>query len=177
MTDARLVADIDRSESCRLTAYRDSRGLWTIGWGHLLDQSVDWTGHAISQAQADQWRDIDILKAEMYAGRLPEWVSLDTVCRRNAVAELCFNMGARWLGFHDTRTAIAVRSWQRAHDKLLDSEWAAEVQPHTFHADRCIHCGLPKAQAGPKSYCTARSDGRAFRLANYLLTGAYPAVS
>lgn len=28
------IALIKRFESCRLTAYRDQRGIWTLGWGH-----------------------------------------------------------------------------------------------------------------------------------------------
>lgn len=41
----------ERFESCRLTAYQDVRGIWTIGWGHTgLDvvEGLTWT-----QEQAD----------------------------------------------------------------------------------------------------------------------------
>jgi lysozyme len=148
MFDPRLVADIDSGENCELLAYKDTEHLWTIGWGHLLDQSIDWTGHTITQAQADQWRDVDMQKATAAALRLPEYASLDTDCRRNALIELVFNMGpSRWIEFVDTRAALVRRDWPRAHDELLDSKWAGQVKAR-----------------------------RANRLANYFLTGIYPTV-
>lgn len=144
--DPRLIADIDASEQCKLVAYRDTEDLWTIGWGHLLDQTIDWTGYTITQAQADQWRDTDIQKAMAAAERLPERRHCDTPCRLNALIELVFNLGpTRWVGFVNTRAAIVQHDWQRAHDELLRSKWAGQVKEH-----------------------------RANRLANYLLTGKYP---
>lgn len=38
-------------ESCRLTAYQDIKGVWTIGWGHTGPEVVK--GLVITQAQAD----------------------------------------------------------------------------------------------------------------------------
>lgn len=42
---------IKRSEGCRLTAYQDGAGVWTIGWGYTgpdVHEGLTW-----SQAQAD----------------------------------------------------------------------------------------------------------------------------
>lgn len=44
------VEEIARSEGCRLRAYRDLAGVWTIGWGHT--QGVR-EGMRITQVQAD----------------------------------------------------------------------------------------------------------------------------
>lgn len=61
LSDAGIAA-IKHRESCRLEAYKDEHGLWTIGWGHLLTQSEltsgkcqgeDWR-HGITQAAADR---------------------------------------------------------------------------------------------------------------------------
>lgn len=41
----------EQFESCRLTAYQDVKGIWTIGWGHVspaVVQGLTWT-----QEQAD----------------------------------------------------------------------------------------------------------------------------
>jgi lysozyme len=146
MTDPRLIADIKTAESCKLTSYKDSAGLWTVGWGHLLDQNVFGARYAITQAQADSWLESDVESAVAYAQKLPEWSALDTPCRQNAVIELCYNMRGKWLLFVNTRHAIERQDWQTAHNGLLTSLWATQV-----HA--------------------ARAD----RLADYLLTGAYPA--
>lgn len=41
-----------RFESCRLTAYQDQVGVWTIGWGHTFNVHQ---GMMCSQEQADAW--------------------------------------------------------------------------------------------------------------------------
>ena len=146
MIDPRLQADIQMAESCRLTAYRDSRGLWTIGWGHLLtpqpsgDPGLIWT-----QDQADAQLAGDIDQARAFAATLREWPALDTDARRNAVTELVFNMGNHWLLFNNTRGALVRQDWKAAHDGLLSSLWASQVH-----------------------------STRAGRIADYILTGAYP---
>jgi lysozyme len=143
--DPRLDNDIDNSEQCKLQSYQDSLGVWTIGWGHEIPLNVDPRGLVWTQEQADAQRDIDVEAAQTFAQSLPEWPFLDTPCRQNAAAELCFNMRRKWLLFVNTRNAIKAQDWQAAHDGLLASLWASQV-----HATR------------------------ANRLANYLLTGQYP---
>ena len=141
MIDLRLRKDIQQAEDCKLVAYQDPLGVWTIGWGHAdVPPGTVWT-----QEQADGQLDWDIESAAFFAQRLWEWPALDTDCRRNALIEICFNLRGRWLKFVDTRAALHAKDWQGAHDGLLNSLWAQQV-----HATR------------------------ANRLANYLLTGAYP---
>lgn len=43
-------------EECRLTAYQDEGGIWTIGWGHTGDVQE---GDTITQEHADYWLDAD----------------------------------------------------------------------------------------------------------------------
>ena len=145
MIDAKLLDDVRTAESCKLESYRDSLGYWTVGYGHCLGRSDTWAGVAWTQDRADAQLLSDLTLAQGYAMALPEWVFLDTPCRQNALTELYFNMGSRWLGFTNTRAAIRTQRWQVAHDQLLNSLWAVEV-------------GVL----------------RSTRLANYLLKGAYP---
>lgn len=142
--DPRLIRDIKQSEGCKLVAYRDSLDYWTIGYGHLLDQTKDWVGHTITQDQADAYLADDLTQAQTRCMHLLEWPMLDTPCRQNAVIELEFNMAGKWLKFYKTRLDIGNKNWQSAHDDLLKSMWAKQVGP-------------------------ARSN----RIAKYLLTGQY----
>ena len=143
--DPKLISDVQVAEGLRLTAYKDSLGFWTIGYGHFLyPQSKDWTGFAETQEQANEDLSSDLLKAKSAAMILPEWPSLDTPCRQNAIIELVFNMGAKWRGFVKCRLDIQNQNWQCAHDELLNSLWAKEVGP-----------------------------ARSTRLANYLKDGEY----
>ena len=145
MIDPRLVADVAAAEGCSLTAYRDTLGNWTIGYGHLLEDPPQW--NTIDAGTARNLLAQDLAARAAQAATLPEWPALDTPCRQNAVIECVFNLGlAHWEGFHATRAAIQAGNWQSAHDNLLNSPtWIAQVH-------------LPRVQ----------------RLANYLLWGAYP---
>ena len=57
------IALIKRFEGCRLTAYKCSAGVWTIGYGHT---SGVHSGQAITQAQADALLRQDLEKFERY---------------------------------------------------------------------------------------------------------------
>lgn len=130
MADARLVADVKASEGCKLVAYKDKNGFWTIGYGHLLDQTINWTGHEITQATADAMLAADLDDHAFQAAKLPEWISLDTDCRRNALIECVFNLGiGHWESeFPLTRISLRVKSWSQAGANLLHSpEWIHDV--------------------------------------------------
>lgn len=47
-------------EGCRLTAYQDSKGVWTIGYGHTAHVSP---GMECTQAEADSWLNADLNEA------------------------------------------------------------------------------------------------------------------
>lgn len=49
-------------ESCRLVAYQDVRGIWTIGWGHTGPEVVE--GLVWTQEQADAQLEKDMAYAE-----------------------------------------------------------------------------------------------------------------
>ena len=46
-------------ESCRLTPYRDEGGKWTVGWGHLM-QDTD-PRDPITQVEADALFETELL--------------------------------------------------------------------------------------------------------------------
>lgn len=52
------LALIQYFESCRLRAYRDETGIWTIGWGHTGSEVTPVT--EITQQVADFWLGADI---------------------------------------------------------------------------------------------------------------------
>jgi lysozyme len=44
---------IQSSEQCKLEAYQDQRGIWTIGWGHTGPEVIEYL--TCTQAEADAW--------------------------------------------------------------------------------------------------------------------------
>ena len=61
---------IKQFEGCRLKAYQDSVGVWTIGYGHT--ESVE-EGMEVSQHQADIMLGSDLVK---YANYINEYVTV-----------------------------------------------------------------------------------------------------
>ncbi len=121
MTDLR--SNIAQAEGCRLCAYRDSVGVWTIGYGHTPARD----GMICTQEQAEKWLDGDIDQARALVAKLPEAQGLDPV-RTDALVELMFNLGpAKWKLFVKTRAALADKEWFNAHNNLLNSLWASQV--------------------------------------------------
>lgn len=125
--DPVLRRQLQRDEGCRLTAYRDTVGVWTIGYGHTgpeVRQGLTWT-----QAQADQQLDADILKhnAELERGA-GEWVNGLDGPRLRVLQNMCFNMGWPTLsGFHNTLPAIREGRWADAAYGMEHSLWARQV--------------------------------------------------
>lgn len=143
---ARLRLDIETAEGFRRIAYKDTRGFWTAGYGHFLDQTRDWSGVSFPLDQIQQWLDEDIGRALAQAQKLPEWNALDTDARENAVGELVFNMGlGTWESFTTCRLYLQRRVWAYAHDDLLKTRWAQQV-----------------------------GSARSQRIADYILTGKLP---
>jgi lysozyme len=124
MTTADLIPDLMRDEGCRLTAYQDTLGIWTVGVGHAhVAPGTVWT-----QAQADAQLAADVASTEASLDiHLPWWRTLDDM-RQDVIAEMGFNLGVSALcQFHNTLGAIQRGDWQAAHDGMLASLWARQV--------------------------------------------------
>lgn len=75
-------------ESCRLVAYQDSKGVWTIGWGHTRGVRE---GDTCTQEQADAWLLEDVQSAVDAVNRLVT-VPL-TQPQFDALVDFTFNAG------------------------------------------------------------------------------------
>ena len=131
MTDALLAlvtAQIDREESCRLTAYLDTKGIPTIGWGRA-DPGVH-LGMTCTQGEADAWRDAKIqsLIASMAHG-LPYWDALSAP-RQAVLIEMAYQMGVGgMMAFHTMLARLHDGDWSGAAAAMLDSKWARIDSP------------------------------------------------
>ena len=75
-------------ESCRFVAYQDSKGVWTIGWGHARGVQE---GDTCTQEQADAWLLEDVQEAVDAVNRLVT-VPL-TQAQFDALVDFTFNAG------------------------------------------------------------------------------------
>lgn len=77
-------------ESCRLTAYQDVKGVWTIGWGHTGPDVLP--GLVWTQKQADDALALDINWANNVVNSLCH-ASL-TQSEHDALVDFVFNVGS-----------------------------------------------------------------------------------
>lgn len=120
---------IKRWEGCKLTAYQDSVGVWTIGYGVTSSAGFGpiTKGMKIAQAEAGRWLVEGLRKYEAVVlkalGRVPTQNQFD------AMASLCWNIGpgnfakssvVRRLNEGDiTGAGNAFRLWNKAGGKVL----------------------------------------------------------
>lgn len=81
---------IQSFESCRLKAYRDGGGVWTVGWGHTGPEVRE--GLTISQERADWLFEQDIAQFERDVNSLVK-VSL-TQNQFDALVSFAYNCGS-----------------------------------------------------------------------------------
>lgn len=75
-------------EGCRLTAYQDQGGRWTLGFGHTF---MVHEGDTCTQAQAEAWLEGDIAWAEKAVNRLV--TTPLTQGEFDALTDFVFNLG------------------------------------------------------------------------------------
>lgn len=126
-----LLANLRRSEALRLTAYQDTKGIWTIGYGHTGPEVVKGLVWTIAQAEAQLLADV-ARAMRLLDANLPWWRQ-QILPRRDALAELTFNMGIGnaqhgLLSFAHTLAAWKAGDFAGAAAGLLKSAWANDVK-------------------------------------------------
>lgn len=128
LLDPTLLGTLQRAEGLVLHAYPDGGGVLTIGYGHT-GRDV-FPGMVCTPKQALAWLINDASAALQYAVHLPEYPSLDTQARINAVTEAVFNLGIEtWTDkFPLSRASIKAQDWPNAYLHVMRSpEWIADV--------------------------------------------------
>lgn len=82
-----LIAAIKKFEGVRLTAYQDSVGVWTIGFGHTAGVKK---GDKITEYQAEQFLREDLKKFEAVANRVKR---ISTQGKFDAILDFIYNCG------------------------------------------------------------------------------------
>jgi lysozyme len=118
---------IEKYEGCELTAYQDSLGVWTCGYGHELEpQDKNWAGFTITQAQADSWLTSDMAVAETLAQQFPYFENLNEA-RQACLISMCFQLGSQPLHWPNFMASLEAQNYTQAAANGLDSEWAKQT--------------------------------------------------
>lgn len=121
------IDELKLDEGCRLHAYLDTVGVWTIGWGYTgpeVNRGLVWTQKQADDALAHRVAGFE----EDVARELPWSVTLDPV-RKDVLAQLAYNLGIEGLK-HWPVTLRAIRrgAWsEAAADILANPVWCGQV--------------------------------------------------
>ena len=131
---ALLKKELRQDEGVRLEAYRDSKGFWTIGVGHLLGDSPRMS--SITEEECDALLSVDVWEAEAAARRIfPKFDEMNDV-RQRAIVNMVFNRGeGRMRESSKITPAILkasesgrVEDWQAVRAAIEGSQWASQVK-------------------------------------------------
>lgn len=116
-----IIEQLKRDEGRSSKPYRDTRGIWTVGYGHNL------TVGALSEDAMTQILRDDIAAALTECLRLPFWFAL-SVPRQGALLNLTFNQGIGWVGKNPVMVDALTRGdYPAAAAALLDGPYKNQV--------------------------------------------------
>jgi hypothetical protein len=150
--DAALKNMIKAHEGVVPYPYKDIKGLWTIGVGHLIGDGTklppefaDWanngpaygpgskgnnTNPAWSMEKIEQQLDSDLQMSKQGASKNTKNFADMVSAGKTAFVDLAFNMGPNWIkqkGFVSLDAALDRKDNQGIKDSLINSKWYTQV--------------------------------------------------
>ena len=107
---------VRRFEGCRLRAYRDVAGVWTIGWGETLDVEE---GMVWSQEQADVALALRVAQFLVAVLQRCPALHLASPSRVAACVSLAYNIGVGAFGASSVSRKTMRQDFQGAADSFL----------------------------------------------------------
>jgi lysozyme len=123
MEDRVVQEEIKKDEGLSLKAYKDTKGIWTIGYGTNL-QTLE-----ITQDMADTLF-LDAFNAAVEGAKsIPVYSHLSPV-RQGVLVCMVYQMGLKGvLNFRNMLAALSEHDYYGAYKEMLDSKWARYDSP------------------------------------------------
>ena len=134
-----LVDTLKRHEGYKPFAYRCSADKITIGVGRCIDEDG---GLGLSDDEIELLLINDIERCDQELRDAFSWYSLLDKVRRDAMVNLCFNLGlTRLRGFVKALEAMSRLQYENAADEFMDSRWAEQVGNRAVEVTEMIRTG------------------------------------
>jgi lysozyme len=105
----------------RHVMYKDSKGIWTLGYGRNIQE------RGLSDEEADYLLRHDLEDAAKDLLRNHPWVLSLNLARHEVLVEMVFNMGIdRFNTFVNMLAAAKAHDFETAAAEMLDSKWHRE---------------------------------------------------
>ncbi len=118
----KLIKQLKKHEGYRSKAYKDSVGVWTIGYGRNLQTM------SISKAQAENWLIQDAQQAEIDLLRNFNIVQSLSENRQQVLINMTYNLGINGLSeFKKMWSAIEDGDFKTACKEMKNSSWYWQV--------------------------------------------------
>lgn len=135
----RLIETLKRHEGVKYYVYKDHLGYETIGVGRCLKEGV---GLGLTHDEVDYLLMNDINRCLEELDAAFPWFKDLTEIRREAMINLCFNLGlTRLRKFEKALAAMSIHNYQEAADEFLDSRWAKQVGNRATEVTEMIRTG------------------------------------
>jgi lysozyme len=124
-----IKAMVAQHEGIRTRPYKDTKGLWTIGVGHLIGNGRDLPpeyNREFSMKEVMDLFEVDFAKHVSIAERTPGWDKANE-SGKGAMIDLAFNMGQWWPKWPTTSKALQAGDFKAAAAGLQDSAWYKQV--------------------------------------------------
>ena len=122
-----LEKDLKRDEGLELKAYKDTVGVWTIGYGYTgpeVRPGLVWTFVEAELKLLERMK-VAIKDARTFFSGFSE---LDPV-RKTVLANMAYNLGlTRLQGFKNFKAALVAKDYTQAALAMKDSKWAAQTK-------------------------------------------------
>src|SRR3972149_2646116 len=121
MISPSLLKSVKTHEGRDMRAYKDSVGVWTIGYGTNLQELE------IDEELATRWLHDRLKAAAREAGGFPWFKDLE-IPRQDVVVEMIYNLGlVRFAKFGKMHAAILAQDYGLAATEMRNSTWAGQV--------------------------------------------------
>jgi lysozyme len=135
----RLIETLKRHEGVKYYVYKDHLGYETIGVGRCLKQGV---GLGLTHDEVDYLLMNDINRCLEELDAAFPWFKDLTEIRREAMINLCFNLGlTRLRKFEKALAAMSIHNYEEAANEFLDSRWAKQVGNRATEVTEMIRTG------------------------------------
>jgi len=137
-TDSILLRNLERDEGWRSRPYRDSKRIWTIGWGTNLEYvTADELAEVFSlpgkrdggvtQEQARVFMRRDLAHGIEWLNTRYVWFHGLTLARQRVLVEMVYNLGVEsFTRFQRMIRALREGHFANAADEMWDSKWRRE---------------------------------------------------